>query len=203
MSTVASDRVGRRKAGDVRRQALAVGRRLLVGGGPGALTLKAVGAELKMSHANLIHHFGSAEAFQHDLKTFMAEELTRTVTALIEAGHRDDVGELVDLVFNAYAGGGIGILMAWSALTHTPERTREPLEAVGELVAVLESQMEGPDKARRARAMICFVTGLALADSLIGTGLAQIAGGDRRTMRDLTVTLVNQLRRAEPDREPD
>ncbi len=109
-----------------------------------------------------------------------------------ETGGQDDVGALVELVFDAYAG-GVGALMAWSALGGEPPGS---LDAVGELVAVLEPQIVGPERERRARAVICLVTALALADSLIGTGLAAVAGGGRRTVRDLTVGLVERLRDA-------
>ncbi len=43
-----------------RAAALEAARRLLIERGPQAVTLKAVAAEIGKTHANLLHHFGSA-----------------------------------------------------------------------------------------------------------------------------------------------
>jgi TetR/AcrR family transcriptional regulator, repressor for neighboring sulfatase len=186
----------RRKPDSVREEALAIGRRLLAGGGPGAITLKAIGAEMSMSHANLIHHFGSAEAFQDQLKTSMVEELTRTVTALIHRYKAGEVrvAEIVDTVFTAYASGGIGTLVAWSAMTQTSHDDHGLNQAIGELVAVLEELMEGPEASSRARVAVCLVTFLALGNSLIGKSLTKTLGSDTHEMRNLTVGILEQLR---------
>jgi TetR/AcrR family transcriptional regulator, repressor for neighboring sulfatase len=194
-SLIAAER--RRKPDDVRAEALAIGRRLLIEGGPAAITLKAIGAEMGMSHANLIHHFGSAEAFQNQLKTAMGEELTRRVTDLIrrQGGKDADVGEIVDTVFSAYASGGIGMLIAWSTLTKAKAQTEGLEQALGELVNVLEPLMEGPAAASRARAVVVLVSILALGDSLIGAPLAQCVGGDPGEMRRLTVRILEQLQK--------
>ena len=194
MSTNASDRSTRRKPSKVRHEALEVGRRLLIPGGPGAITLKAVGAAMSMSHANLIHHFGSADAFQLELRTFMVDELTRAVTSVVERGDQSDDRALVDMVFDAYGSGGIGMLLAWSAVNRSKDRMEGPLEAVGDLVAALESHIEGPTRSQRARAMTCLVTSLAFADSMIGKGLSEIGGGNPRFMRDITLAIINHLR---------
>jgi TetR/AcrR family transcriptional regulator, repressor for neighboring sulfatase len=188
----------RRKAESVREEALAIARRLLISGGPGAITLKAVGAEMGMSHANLIHHFGSAEAFRDQLKTAMVEELTRTVTALIrryEAGEAS-VAEIVDTVFTAYAEGGIGTLVAWSALTPAGGDRHGLDLTIRELVAMLERLIEGPAAPSRARAMVYVVSLLAFGDSLIGKSMAKALGSEALEMRKLTLWILEQLRRA-------
>jgi TetR/AcrR family transcriptional regulator, repressor for neighboring sulfatase len=195
-SSVAIER--RRKPDSVREEALAVGRRLLIASGPGAITLKAIGSEMGMSHANLIHHFGSAEAFRVQLKTTMVEELTRAVTSLL---HRYGAGEarvaeIVDAVFTAYASGGIGTLVAWSAMTPAGQDRHGLDQALGELVTVLERMIEGPDAANRARAMVYVVSLLAFGDSLIGKSLAKTLGGEALEMRELTVRILEQLRKA-------
>ena len=50
-----------------RSAALSAARELLVEVGPQAVTLKAVGARIGRTHANLLHHFGSAEGLQKAL----------------------------------------------------------------------------------------------------------------------------------------
>lgn len=187
----------RRKPDAVRKEALAIGRRLLIEGGPAAITLKAIGAEMGMSHANLIHHFGSAEAFQTQLKNMMVEELTRTVTALVR--HDQDgssTAEIVDTVFSAYGPGGLGRLVAWSATTGPAGEAPGLDEALRELVAVLEPLVGGPDTAAHARARVLLVSILALGDSLIGQSLARCLGSDPQEMRQLTVWILGQLHNA-------
>jgi TetR/AcrR family transcriptional regulator, repressor for neighboring sulfatase len=193
-SSVAIER--RRKPDSVREEALAIGRRLLLSGGPGAITLKAIGAEMGMSHANLIHHFGSAEGFQKQLKCTMVEELTRTVTALIDRYRAGEVrmAEIVDMVFKAYDSGGVGTLVAWSAMAQAGDGGHGPSEAMCDLVAVLEQLMGGAEASSRARAAFSFVTLLALGNSLIGKSLAKSIGSDSHEIQDLTVWILEQLR---------
>jgi TetR/AcrR family transcriptional regulator, repressor for neighboring sulfatase len=188
----------RRKPDAVREEALATGRRLLALGGPGAITLKAIGAEMGMSHANLIHHFGSAEAFQDQLKSVLVQELTENATALV---HRYRAGEvkiadIVDTVFAAYSSGGIGTLVAWSAMTKTGQQDHRLNQAILELLTVLEGVMAGPQASSRARAAVCLVTFMGLGNSLIGNALAKTMGCERGEMRDLTVWILEQLHKA-------
>ena len=189
---VATER--RRKPDAVRRDALEVGRRLLIAGGPGAITLKAVGAELGMSHANLIHHFGSAEAFQSRLKDLMVQDLTRRMTAIIADGAGAMAGSsIVDQVFDAYAEGGIGMLMAWSLVSGGPYDEAGMAATMRDLVAALEPLLGGADTTSRARQMVSLVTLLAFADSLIGAPLADAMGGERDAVRRLTSRLLDML----------
>jgi AcrR family transcriptional regulator len=190
----------RRKPDAVREEALATGRRLLAQRGPGAITLKAIGAEMGMSHANLIHHFGSAEAFQEQLKSTLVQELTQTVTGLVHRYRAGQVriADIVDTVFAAYSSGGIGTLVAWSAMTSTGREDHGLNQAILELVTVLEGGMAGPQALSRARAAVCLVTYLALGNSLIGGSLAKTMGSDKSVMRDLTVWVLEQLHKAGP-----
>ena len=190
----------RRKPEDVRREALEVGRRLLIAGGPGALTLKAVGADMGMSHANLIHHFGSADAYQTALKDKMVLDITRQATALVaQSGEAaPDTASIVNQVFDAYDSGGIGILIAWSVLTGAAQDKIGLGETIRALVAALEPRISGPDAARRARSIVSLVSMLALANGLIGAPLAEALANERGVMRALTVRIVDDLMAGPP-----
>lgn len=194
-TTVAEPGERRRKPAVVRSQALEAGRRLLLEGGPRAITLKAVGAELGMSHANLIHHFGSAEAFQAQLADSMLQSLTRTLTGLVERHARGevDVAIIVDTVFQAYGEGGIGRLLAWSTLTGEDRVTAGLAPELGALVAVVEQIVQGPDARRRAREMVRLVACLAFADSLFGPSLSDMLGDGPDAMRDQALKLLERL----------
>ena len=66
----------RRTPDEARREALVAARRLLIEAGPTAITLKAVADEIGVTHANLIHHFGSAAGLQSALMGSMVRDLT-------------------------------------------------------------------------------------------------------------------------------
>ncbi len=195
MSTTSDSRERRRKPEAVRSEALEIGQRLLVEGGPRAITLKAVGAALGMSHANLIHHFGSAEAFQAQLSDALLLNLTRTVTDLVErhASGRADIPVIVDAVFEAYGPGGVAMLVAWSALTGETRVAEGLMREVDALVTILAQLSPGPDAATRARDTVRLVTSLAFADSLIGGPLSATLGQPPGEGRARAVRLLQRL----------
>ena len=195
MSTKSPVSERRRKAEDVRALALDAGRRLLREGGPPAITLKAVGAAIGMSHANLIHHFGSAEAFQGQLARSMLEQLTRTVTTLVERHRRGaiDLRAIVDTVFEAYGPGGVGTLMAWSALTGEARVADGLAREIAALVAVVEPLICSPDAPAQARESVRLLTSLAFADSLIGRPLSTMLGEGPGEARERAVKLLERL----------
>ena len=184
----------RRRAEDVRAEALAEARRLLVAGGPGAVTLKAVGAALGMSHANLIHHFGSADDLQGELMNAMVRDVTDRVRALIARRPGKDVviDEVVDLVFDAYAAGGIGMLAAWLATTRRTRRTRELIGVIKELVAMIDAAFPR-EAGRKGRDAVKVVTMMAFADSLIGVPLAAMTGEGEPDGRRLAKAFLASL----------
>ena len=179
----------------MRAEALEIARRLLLDGGPGAITLKAIGAEMGMSHANLIHHFGSADALQTRLREVLVGEIASTVRTLLE-GHARDGKPLgvVDRVFDAYASGGLGLLVAWSALARAGGGDAGELtRAFDELTPVLEAQVSGPDAAARAREVLRLVTLLAFAESILGPALSPPRAGAAGDPRNFTRRLLHLL----------
>ena len=190
--------VRRRRPDDVRSEALAIARRLLLDSGPGAITLKAIGAEMGMSHANLIHHFGSAEALQARLRGELIAEISATVKRLLEAHAKGDESErIVDRVFDAYAEGGLGVLTVWAALARSGGDTGELAQSFDELTPVLVADIGGPDAEAKAREVLRLVTLLAFGESLIGSVLPRprdgLAGDPREFTRKLLYLLSLDL----------
>jgi AcrR family transcriptional regulator len=95
-----------------RTVALEAARLLLIELGPQAVTLKAVASRIGRTHANLLHHFGSAAGLQKAL----AEHLAVTICATIEEAviaSRSGIGsprDVVDLTFDAFDKEGGGAL---------------------------------------------------------------------------------------------
>ena len=75
---------------------------LLIDTGPTGITLKAVADEIGVTHANLIHHFGSAAGLQSALMESMVRDLTDAFAETV-AQLRLETGApraLTDLVFD-------------------------------------------------------------------------------------------------------
>src|SRR5260221_13683358 len=90
----------RRAPGEVRKEALAAGREVLISEGPNALTLKAVAERLGMAHSNLLHHFGSAAELQSALMGTMVRDLNDALLSAVahKPGETPDPRALVDKV---------------------------------------------------------------------------------------------------------
>ena len=81
-----------------RSAAIAAARRLLIDEGPQAVTLKAVAARIGKTHANLLHHFGSAAGLQAELAKAIAVQVTASIGEAVELARRGeaDPREIVD-----------------------------------------------------------------------------------------------------------
>ncbi len=87
-----------------RAAALEAARDLLLEAGPQAVTLKAVAAEIGKSHANLLHHFGSAAGLQAALAGHISDRSPPQIAARSTApAHSEaDPSEIVDRTFDAF-----------------------------------------------------------------------------------------------------
>ena len=67
-----------------RSASLEAARLLLLEQGPQAVTLKAVAAKVGRTHANLLHHFGSAAGLQAKLARSIADRVTGSIAEAVE-----------------------------------------------------------------------------------------------------------------------
>lgn len=170
-----------------RNSALEAARGLLIETGPQSVTLKAVSARIGRTHANLLHHFGSASGLQKAL----AEHLARTVCDTIrEAVHASRAGlgsarEVVDLAFDAFDREGAGALTSWMLLTGNEDALNPIITTIHELVdeiAPAEAEQHG-DPMQVHKDTLSLVL-LALGDALIGAALAKSLGLPRDAARE-------------------
>src|SRR5204863_251417 len=98
-----------------REAALEAARDLLVEVGPQAVTLKAVAARIGRTHANLLHHFGSADGLRQALIVRMADFISGTIreAVLRQRDTDQEPAEIVGLAFDAFDTGGAGALASW------------------------------------------------------------------------------------------
>ena len=178
-----------------RSDALEAACRILIESGPQAVTLKAVSAEVGKTHANLLHHFGSAAGLQSELARFMADRVNGKIASAVEkarAGEADP-REIADMTFDAFGKGGAGQLAAWMILSGNRDALGGILESIRNLVAELSVGHEDhhvPDTT-------LWLVLLALGDALLGQQLAASIGLPRGTARDtaeamLTASLAKQ-----------
>jgi AcrR family transcriptional regulator len=166
-----------------RSAALDAARKLLVTRGPQAVTLKAVAAEVGRTHANLLHHFGTAAGLQAELARSIADSVTGSIA---DAGERARAGEtdardIVDMTFDAFGREGAGALAAWMILSGDREALRPILDSLRSLVAQLSV---GHEDHQVGETTLFLVLG-ALGDSLLGASIAEALGLPRDTAREL------------------
>jgi AcrR family transcriptional regulator len=180
-----------------RSAAIEAARRLLLAAGPQAVTLKAVAAEVGRTHANLLHHFGSAAGLQGALARSIADSVTSTIAEAVERARagETDARNIVDGTFDAFDREGAGALAAWMILTGNRDALNPILDSIRSLVAQLSI---GHEERHVAESTLSLVLN-ALGDSLLGAPIAEALGLPRDTARDLAAArLRHRLEHDQP-----
>ncbi|MBJ6121535.1 TetR/AcrR family transcriptional regulator [Sphingomonas mollis] len=165
-------------------------RALLIESGPQAVTLKAVAARIGRTHANLLHHFGSAAGLQKALAERMAADITATIGEAVlaaRAGTRDPRA-IVDLTFDAFDREGAGALASWMILTGNEDALDPILQAIHRLVDQLAAGT-GIGARPIAEETLHLVL-MALGDALLGAPMARALGLSRTRARDLALAAL-------------
>ncbi|MFZ3484004.1 TetR/AcrR family transcriptional regulator [Sphingomonas sp. 3-13AW] len=165
----------RLSSAESREAALDAARDLLIENGPQSVTLKAVSARIGRTHANLLHHFGSAAGLQEAL----AQRMTATITAQIGAAalrarSQGDPSEVVDLTFDAFGRQGGGALASWMILSGNHHLLDPVLDAIHRLVDELASDSGLADVPLADETLHLVL--IALGDALLGGAMAQALG---------------------------
>jgi AcrR family transcriptional regulator len=166
-----------------RAAALEAARVLLIEEGPQAVTLKAVSARIGRTHANLLHHFGSAAELQAALARLIGERVTAQIGEAVErarAGEADP-REVVDRTFDAFGREGGGALAAWMILSGDRAALNPILESIHRLVDRLGEGHED----RPVHETTLWLVLAALGDSLMGAPMAEALGLPREKAREL------------------
>ena len=173
-----------------RDAALEAARALLVEVGPQAVTLKAVAARIGRTHANLLHHFGSAAGLQQALIARMATYITSTIRETVLRQHEADhkPGAVVDLAFDAFDGGGAGALASWMILSGNEDALDPILKAIHDLVDELAPDHSNPDRPIQDETLQLVL--MALGDALFGGPLTRALGLPRERARDMARAML-------------
>ena len=180
-----------------RSTALDAARRILLDQGPQAVTLKAVAAEIHRTHANLLHHFGSAAGLQAELARSIAGRVTGSIAEAVaraRAGEAD-AREVVDGTFDAFDREGAGALAAWMIISGN----RDALDPILEALRALVAQLSVGHESHHVGETTLWLVLAALGDSLLGEPIAVALGLDRDTARELAAQRLRaQLDAAHP-----
>jgi len=166
-----------------RAGALEAARTLLIEQGPQAVTLKAVAAAVGKSHANLLHHFGSAAGLQAALAGMIGARVSAGIAEAVErarAGEADPI-EIVDRTFDAFGREGAGALAAWMILSGN----RDALDPILDSIHQLVDQLGEGHEDRPVHENTLWLVLAALGDSLLGAEMAAALGLERGKAREL------------------
>ena len=173
-----------------RSAAIEAARQLLIADGPQAVTLKAVAAKIGRTHANLLHHFGSAAGLQGALARAIADSVTSSIATSVERARagETDARDIVDQTFDAFGREGAGALAAWMILTGNRDALNQILESLRSLVAQLSIGHEDHQVARSTLGLVLS----ALGDALLGAPIADALALPRDTARELAAERLRQ-----------
>src|SRR3954453_11095651 len=166
-----------------RSAAIKAARQLLLTDGPQVGTLQAGAAKIGRTHANLLHHFGSAAGLQSELARSIAKSVTTSIAQSVELARagETDARDIVDQTFDAFGREGAGALAAWMILTGNRDALNPILDSLHDLVAQLSAGHEDHQVAETTLALVL----TSLGDSLLGAPISESLGLKRDTAREL------------------
>ena len=170
-----------------RLAALEAARTLLIEAGPQAVTLKAVAGRIERTHANLLHHFGSAAGLQKALAAHLAAIITTSIGEAVDAARRGEVSPraIVDMTFDAFDAQGAGALASWMLASGNEDALDPVVDAIHRLVDRLAGSALSADMAELIRENTLMLILLALGDSQLGGAMASAIGLPRAKAREI------------------
>lgn len=193
-------RRARRTPEEARRVVLDAAAKRLAEHGLRGLNVVDVAKDAGMTHATVLHHFGSTEKMQRALVQDMTETLIRDIMTALDGEGDLDGGELCDLLFDALSRKGHGKLIAWASVTdqQIAGEFREARGALfGELVQSLSTRLQMSEAT--ARRMVYLTATSALGAALTGDALAPLLGMSREESGSFPGWLSRQMDRVIED----
>jgi AcrR family transcriptional regulator len=168
-----------------RAAALAAAYDILLSDGPQAVTLKAVASRIGRTHANLLHHFGSALELQKALATMLGARVCASIAdAVVKARRGDgDSSGIVDWAFAAFDKQGAGALATWMIISGNKDALDPILDALHKIVNELSEEGDAELIAEHTL-MLVF---MALGDALLGQPMAAALGLPRTAAREVAL----------------
>ena len=168
-----------------RAAALAAAYDILLADGPQAVTLKAVSAKIGRTHANLLHHFGSALELQKALAAMLAAKVCETITDTVIKARRGeaDPRDIVDWTFAAFDKQRAGALATWMIMSGNKDALDPILTALHKIVDDLSEDGDAKLIAEHTLTLVF----MALGDALLGKPMAEALGLPATAARDIAL----------------
>jgi AcrR family transcriptional regulator len=188
----------RRAAPDMREQALAAARRLIVERPDEVLSMRAVAEAAGVTHPNLSHHFGSLAGLHVALAEELIRELLAGLRALgLDVDNNDDYAPLVERVFELFDKKGLGRVMAWLVRSGETDRLQPVNDLLAQFIAELTRGRSGNEAMLIARDAL-ILSFAAYAESSVGVLLGsifKISAAQRRRYFVQALTALNTMYR--------
>ncbi|NJM49481.1 MAG: TetR/AcrR family transcriptional regulator [Sphingomonadales bacterium] len=174
-----------------RSLALEAAQQLLIETGPQSVTLKAVAGRIGRTHANLLHHFGSASGLQRDLAEYLAKDICRTIGEAVTRLQGGEMAprQLADLIFDSFDEGGAGALASWMLLSGNEDALDPIVDTIHKLVD--DIAVDGHADHHLHEITLEMVL-LALGDALMGGPLTGSLGLPRESGRMIAERRIAQ-----------
>ena len=171
-----------------RLAALDAARALLIEAGPQAVTLKAVAGRIGRTHANLLHHFGSAAGLQKALAGHLAGGVCQSIAEIVFENREGapDPHRVVNMVFDAFNQQGAGALATWMILSGNEDALDPVIDAIHDLVDEIG---QGEDDERLREDTLTLVL-MAMGDAMLGEPLSKSLNLPTSAARDVAVKLM-------------
>jgi TetR/AcrR family transcriptional regulator, repressor for neighboring sulfatase len=202
-----ADRVRvRRPAAEARRVILEAAEKRLAEGGPDAVRVQLVAADVGVTDAAVHHHFGSREGLLAALLRFAGRRLRAEVLAAT-ASEPADFRRVAERILEAYADRGAARLALWLALAgHAPRGAGmyAPLVDAVHAVQVRRARERGvaPPRRERAQHAVALLNVALVAEPLHGAAFLRSVdlGDDPASRARFRRYLVDALARVLEDR---
>jgi AcrR family transcriptional regulator len=170
---------------DSRAAAMDAARAILLEEGPQAVTLKAVAARMGRTHANLLHHFGSAAGLQMALAGHLATQVCAAIADVVfkNRDREPDPRRVVDMVFDAFDKEGAGALATWMILSGNNNALDPVIDAIHKLTDEIG---DGHDDRLMHEDTLMLVL-MGMGDALLGAPMAKALGLPRETAREIAM----------------
>jgi AcrR family transcriptional regulator len=174
---------GRRNASDTRTAILEAAERRLVGGGPEAIRLQEIAADVGLSHPAILHHFGSREGL---VEAMVSQGITRLQAQFLEGWPSDklpDIEGVLERFYEVASRRGVARLLAWLILSGQGNSAMKPGAMQSAAERMHEGRVRKAEKEGRSLPELedtqfaaSFLAILVLGDALYGPSVRRAMG---------------------------
>jgi AcrR family transcriptional regulator len=180
MGAAAQRRRVRRRPDEARRLILRAAEKRLIEGGPEAVRVQVVAADLDLTDAAVHHHFGSRRGLLEALLRFGGRRLREEVEEILTGWNGDTAGlrRVAERIADAYAERGYARLALWLSLSGWSDRGSGMFEPLVDALHRARGRARGEPRPRRHESQHAVaLLNLALAaEPLMGAGFLRSVG---------------------------